>query len=161
MKPQKYINKKANVPTSILTVFWTLLGVFIFILCLFFIPTVGDLFKGSVLFLLPLIIFSLLGAVLVILVIREQAAGKLKKFLILTGASATGFFVSILLHNLIYGLFIHCFGENFWVNIGLEDEPFFFIIAIIVCPIMFLIGAVGTIYCLSKKKGDRKDILSE
>ena len=66
----------------------------------------------------------------------------LKKFLILTGASFVGFFVFVLLHNLVYGLFIHFWGADFW-NGG--DEPFFFIMAIIVCPLGFLVGAVGSI----------------
>ena len=38
--------------------------------------------------------------------------------------------VSVLLHNLIYGLFIFLFGQDFWINIGLNDEPVFFFIAI-------------------------------
>lgn len=161
MESQKHINKKTDAPTSVLTMFWALLGSFIFVLCLFFIPVIRDLFRGSVLFLLPLAIFSLLGLALVILTVKKQATGRLKKFLVLTGASAAGFFISVLLHNLIYGLFIFCFGKDFWTNIGLGDEPFFFIIAIFVCPIAFLIGAVGTIYCLLKKKEDQKNISSE
>jgi len=64
----------------------------------------------------------------------------LKKFSILTVLSFIGFFVSVLLHNLIYGLF------------GAE-EPFFFLLAVVVCPIGFLIGVVGTIALLIKKKG--------
>ena len=66
----------------------------------------------------------------------------LKKFLILAGASFVGFFVFVLLHNLVYGLFIHFWGADFW-NGG--DEPFFFIMAIIVCPLGFLVGAIGSI----------------
>jgi len=65
----------------------------------------------------------------------------LKKFLILAGASFVGFFVFVLLHNLVYGLFIHFWGADFW-NGG--DEPFFFIMAII-CLLGFLVGAVGSI----------------
>ncbi len=68
-----------------------------------------------------------------------------KCFLILTGASVVGFFVSALLHNFIYGLFIYWFGEGFWDRIGLGDEPFFFFLAIFVFPIGFLIGVVGTV----------------
>jgi len=79
---------------------------------------------------------------LIVLTVREKVGGTLKKFFLLTGASSAGFFVSILLHNLVYGLFIHFFGEGFW-NGG--DEPVFFIMAIIVCPLGFLVGAVGSI----------------
>ena len=66
----------------------------------------------------------------------------LKKFLILTGASFVGFFVFVLLHNLVYGLFIHLFGADFW-NGG--DEPFFFILAVFICPLGFIVGATGSI----------------
>ena len=73
---------------------------------------------------------------------------ELKKFLILLGASFGGFFVSVLLHNAIYGLFIHFFGADFW-NGG--DEPVFFFMAIFVCPIGFLVGAVGSIVLAIKR----------
>ncbi|TRZ96594.1 MAG: hypothetical protein D4R82_00765 [Dehalococcoidia bacterium] len=76
----------------------------------------------------------------------------LKKFLILTGASFVGFFVFVLLHNLVYGLFIHFWGADFW-NGG--DEPFFFIMAIIVCPLGFLVGAVGSITLSIKRLMDK------
>ena len=81
----------------------------------------------------------------------------LKKFLILTGASAVGFFLSVILHNLVYGLFIHLFGSGFWERIGLGDEPFFFIIAVFVCPIGFLVGAVGSIVLFIKERRGRKE----
>ena len=73
----------------------------------------------------------------------------LKKFLILTAASFVGFFVFVLLHNLVYGLFIHFFGADFW-NGG--DEPFFFILAVIVCPLGFLVGAIGSIVIVVRRK---------
>ena len=75
----------------------------------------------------------------------------LKRFLLLTGISAGAFIVSVLLHNAIYGLFIEWFGADFWDRIGLGDEPFFFIIAVILCPIAFLVGAVGSIVFAIKK----------
>jgi len=136
---------------SITVIFWALVGTFIVILGEFFIPAFGDLFRGSKLFLLPLAIFSLLGLVLLILVLKEKATRKIEKFLILTGASAAGFFIFVLLHNFVYGLFIHLFGESFWGRIGVGDEPFFFFLAVIVCPVGFLIGAIGSIVLLIKK----------
>ena len=73
-------------------------------------------------------------------------------FLILTGASATGSLVSVFLHNAIYALFIEWFGVGFWERIGMGDEPFFFILATIICPIAFLVGAIGSIVLFIKKK---------
>jgi len=125
-------------------IFWALVGIFLLMLSQLFVPTVRSLLSGSLLFLVPFAVFFLLGAVLIFLTYRKKVKGKLKKFLILTGASATGFFISVLLHNLIYGLFVAIFGVDFWVNIGLGDEPLFFLLAIIVCPIGFLVGVVGS-----------------
>jgi len=92
----------------------------------------------------------ILGIVLIILTLKSSIGGKLKKFLILTGASVAGFFVSVVLHNLIYGLFIYFFGKDFWGPEG--DEPVFFILAIVVCPIGFLIGAIGSGVLLVKNR---------
>jgi hypothetical protein len=133
-------------------IFWVLFVAFLLVLAEFFIPAFRSLFRGSELFLVPLAAFSLLGLALLILAIREGAVGKLKKFLILTGAAAAGFFISILLHNIVYGLLIYFFGSDFWERIGLGDEPFFFLVAFIVCPIGFLVGLVGSLILFTKKK---------
>ncbi len=118
---------------------------------MFLIPAFRDLLHGSEVFLLPIAVFFLLGVALIILTVKEKVAGMLKKFFILTGASATSFLVSILLHNAIYGLLIYWFGANFWDRIGLGDEPFFFFVAIVVCPIGFLVGVVGSIVLAIKR----------
>jgi hypothetical protein len=90
----------------------------------------------------------LLGIALIIFSVRGSASGGLKKFFLLTGASAAGILVSIALHNLVYGLFEHFAGADFW-NGG--DEFFFFTLAVIVCPLGFLVGLVGTIVLGVKK----------
>ena len=123
-------------------IFWALVVVFIVIVSVFVIPAFRDLLRGSLLFLSPIVVFFLLGAALIFFTVKEKVGGMPKKFLLLTGASAVGFLLFILLHNAIYGLFIHFFGADFW-NGG--DEPFFFIMAVIVCPVGFLVGTVGSI----------------
>jgi hypothetical protein len=60
-------------------------------------------------------------------------------------ASVSGFAASFVLHNLVYGLMIHWFGKDFWERKRLHDEPFFFVMAVFICPIGFLVGAVGSI----------------
>ncbi len=109
---------------------------------------------------LPFLLISgaalfLLGVTLIFLTLKQRVAGMLKKFLVLTGACSAGLFVSFVLHNLIYGLFIRWFGADFWDRIGVSDEPFFFIMAVFVCPIGFLFGTVGSAIMLIKKR--RKD----
>ena len=136
------------------SIFWALVGVFIVIVCLLFIPPFRDLLAGSELFLTPFAVFFLLGIALLVLAAKRKVDGTLRKFFLLTGASATGVFVSILLHNLVYGLFIYFFGEGFWDIIG-GDEPFFFIMALFVCPLGFLVGVVGSIVLRLRSSSSR------
>jgi len=98
------------------------------------------------------IILVILGSILIGLTLVQKVEGKLKKFLILTGASAAGFFVFALLHNIFYGL------EQVTGHITILSylmkalEVIFFLIAIFVCPISFLIGVIGTIVMFNKKR---------
>jgi len=136
-----------------LITFWVLIGVFLAVLAQFFVPAVGDLFMGSILFLAPFAVFSLLGAVLLFLAIKGSVKGILKKFLILTGASAAGFFVCVFLHNAFYALAMVT-NDIIVLNYLIEAlHVIFFLIAIFACPVGFLIGAVGSIVMLIKKRG--------
>ena len=130
------------------SIFWALVAVFIVIAGVFLIPVFRELVMGFPFIIISGVVFFLLGVALIVLTVKEKIGGILKKFLLLTGASSAGFIVSILLHNAIYGLFIHFFGADFW-NGG--DEPVFFIMAIVVCPIGFLVGVVGSIVLAIKK----------
>lgn len=133
--------------------FWALVGIFVVIASVVVIPAPVSIKRMIFPSIAVLgIAFSLLGLGLIFLTLKQKVRGVQKKFLILTGASAAGFFVSILLHNLVYGLFIYWFGVDFWDGSGLGDEPFFFFLAIIVCPIGFLIGAVGSIVLFIKQR---------
>lgn len=113
------------------SVFWALVGIFVVIASVFFIPAFRELVMGFLFIIISGVVFFLLGAALIFLTVKEKVGGMLKKFLILTGASSAGFLVFALLHNAIYGLF--------------GDESFFLIMAVIVCPIGFLVGTTGSI----------------
>jgi len=133
------------------SIFWALVGAFVVIASVFCIAAFIPAFKGSIFFWFLIIsgaTFTLLGAALIFFTVKERVEGTLKKFLLLTGASAAGVPLFSLLHNAVYALFIHFFGAEFW-NGG--DEPVFFIIAIFVCPLGFLVGAVGSIVLAIKK----------
>jgi hypothetical protein len=130
---------------SIRWIFWATVALFIISVASMFIlvpivgRTAGDSpVRFSTLAALP--IFSCLGVALLVVTIKKQEPGRLKKFLLVSGASAAGLVVFAVLHNLITGLLINYFhfAEDF-------DEPVFFILASIVCPLGFLVGAVGTI----------------
>jgi len=129
-------------------IFWALVGVFIVIVGVFSIPPLRDVLMGSLFIISSGVVFFLLGVALIILTVREKVGGIRKKFLILTGSASAGIFISVLLHNAIYGLFIHFFGTDFWKG---GDEPFFFVMATIICPLGFLVGVVGSIVLAIKK----------
>ena len=137
------------------SIFWALIAVFIVLVIIMLTPAAAFVrtFGGS-LFLWLFSIFGaaffLLGAVLIFFTVKEHVGGKPKGFLILTGSCAVGLPLFAVLHNLVYALLILWFGEDFWGASG--DEPVFFILATIVCPIGFLVGAVGTIVLAVKNK---------
>jgi len=135
----------------LVVIFWALVGVFILIMGEFFIPAMNELFKGK-LFLLPLIVFSLLGGALIVLTLREKVKGRLKKFLLLTGWSALGFFISVFLHNFFYALGM-LVGEVVILRWLMEVlHVVFFMVGVVICPLGFIIGVIGSIVWLIKKK---------
>lgn len=150
---------------SILPVFWALIGAFIllFISLNVMNPPIrtllNDLYPDEIVavavstfFKFFGLLFFALGLTLLILTARAKLDKIFKSFLLLTGSSAVGIFVSILLHGAIYGLFILILGEDFWDRIGIPDEPFFFIMALFVCPIAYLVGTVGSIVLIIRRK---------
>jgi len=120
------------------SIFWALVGVFVIMACTMFIPLVLRLPVGFNAFS-AWIVFAGLGVTLLGLTVKAKMRRMLKIFLLLTGASAAGLAVFVILHNMLSAL----------LN---TEEPVFFIIATIVCPIVFLIGAVGTIVLAIKNK---------
>ncbi len=83
--------------------FYLLVAVFILAVSIIFIPAFRGIVSGTFMIISSaiLLIFS---SVLIGLTLVQKVEGKLKKFLMLTGASAAGFFVFVLLHNIFYGL---------------------------------------------------------
>lgn len=132
-------------------VFWALVAAFVAVASIFFIPAAREAVAGLAFMAISGAVLFLLGAALVFLAVKRQPPGMPRRFLILTGASAAGIPISVLLHNVIYGLFIHWFGPDFWDRIGLADEPVFFFLAILVCPAAFLVGTIGIIVLAAKR----------
>jgi hypothetical protein len=136
---------------AIRSIFWAIIAVFAIIIVTLL---VGARLVGNSLFFSVIIpagvIFLGLGVAMLVLTIKTKVAGKQKIFLLLTGASVAGIPVFVILHNLVYALFIIWFGDNFWGAEG--DEPVFFILATMICPLGFLVGAIGTIVIARKNK---------
>jgi hypothetical protein len=122
------------------SIFWATVAVFVVVL--------GMIFMGMPLsayvFFAVLAAFFGLGVTLIVLTVRAKLKGLPKAFFLLTGASAVGLPLFAVLHNAVYALFIYFFGEGFWSGIG-GDEPVFFMLAVFVSPIAFLVGAIGSI----------------
>jgi len=133
------------------SIFWALVGVFVVIVGTMAIPAVGELLMGLLFIIISGAVFLSLGVALIFLTVKERVGGTLMKFLILTGASAAGFFVSAVLHNVFCGLGIEI---SHIVVLSQSMEVLhvvFFCLAIIVCPIGFLVGVVGSIV-LAKRR---------
>jgi len=79
----------------------------------------------------------------------ERGLKMLKTFLLVAGISLGAFIISVFLHNAIYGLFIHWFGEDFWNRIGMGDEPVFFIIALL-SVVALVVGIIGSLVMFIK-----------
>lgn len=155
----KPANDKASKPSLILAaVFWTLVGIFVVIASAMAIAGASPAFRKYVGF--PFIASSgaasfSLSVALIVLTLKEKLEGKLQKFLILTGASAAGFPVSVFLHNTFYGLGV--MAEHITVLRYLMEvlHIAFFILAIFICPVGFLVGAGGSAVLLLKRKKKR------
>jgi len=132
-------------------IFYLLAAVFVLAISIIFIPIFRGLVSG-IFMIISGIILVMLGSILIGLTLVQKVEGKLKKLLILTGASAAGFFVFVLLHNIFYALeqvTSHTIILNYLMK---AFEVVFFLIAIFACPIGFLIGVVGTIVMFNKKR---------
>jgi hypothetical protein len=121
------------------SIFWASVAVFLLVIGMIFF---GMPLSGYILFGGMIALFGL-GVTLLVLAARAKLDKMLKAFLLLTGASAAGLPLFSGLHNAVYALFIYFFGEGFWGSMG--DEPFFFVLAVLVCPLAFLVGAIGSI----------------
>ena len=135
------------------SIFWAFVGVLVIAISMFFI--LGDLLVGEenptlmgyVFFVSVGVVLTGLGVTLLVLTAKTKMRVGLKKFLLLTEASFVGFPVFVILHNAISGL------TNF-------EEPVFFTLATIVCPIAFLVGAIGSIVLRVKKSRTKKKLAS-
>lgn len=126
---------------------YAMIIVFILIVSFFLIPEEIPFRRGLFIAVAVLgFIFLILGILLSVLSLNEK--GKLKAFLLLTGLSATAPLLGSILHNVFYGLAIT------FTNLAPLFEFLhgaFFIIALLIAPIGFIIGMIGSLVLLRKK----------
>ncbi len=133
---------------SLKTILYSLIVLFVLILSFIFLfPDTGDLKNKLFLFVgLLALLFLVLGVV--VIYIAKKKEGKLKIYLMLTGASAIAPLVATILHNLFYGLAITF--ENLKQVFDILSAASF-IISLIVAPIVFVVGVVGSLVLLKRK----------
>ena len=117
-------------------IFWTLVVVFAISMAMMFAPFLPMRYSSFI--ASPILV--VLGVVLSILTVESQMEERLKKFLLMTGASPMGSVVFGYLHNRVSGI------------LKAEDDPVFFILANVVCPVVFVVGAIGSIVLKAKRK---------
>ena len=90
------------------------------------------------------------GVALLVLAIRSDKDKKLKACLILSGAALALMPVFVLMHNLTSAVMSQASVYGITYFQGSTDEGFFFILALVVCPLAYLAGAVTSVYLLVK-----------
>lgn len=115
-----------------------LLAASLVLLILTFVLPSGSILGWPYLIFVFIGIILILGAALIYLTLKINPPKKTKIFLLLAGASAVGVPVFAVMHNLVYAVLTHYWGET------IGDEPFFFILATIICPLGLLIGLIGS-----------------
>ena len=139
-----------NISKTKKILYWAI-GIFVFVAAYFLTPMAE--FKRTIFPLIALlgIAFLALGAMLTNIARKET--GKLKIFLMMTGISAMIPALSSVLHNLLYALSMYF--QNFKSLLSLLGS-ISFIIALIIAPLVFIVGAIGTIVLLNKKEPQAK-----
>ncbi len=141
--------KENKINISTLIIFWLVVAFFILnALSMFAMPLFGQF--NQFISIPLMVILPVLGIALIVLVSRAKLQKLAKAFFILTGSAAIGISVFAVMHNLFFALLIKLFGEDFGARMG--DEPVFFVLATIVCPIALLVGIIGSIVLIAKKK---------
>ena len=98
--------------------------------------------------------FVTLAVALVIITAKLKESRIRKSFFIVTGASAALIPIFAILHNLVYAL---CIKLGWGFGGKGDDEVVFFILAILVCPALFVLGAMGSTALLVSAKLRRKE----
>ena len=148
---QELVRNKTG--TAIKVMFWVMIALFIAVIATIFGPVISDYISFGMGFFVTGGIAVLLGIAIIVLAARSGYDRLSKSFLILSGSSLAGILVGALLHNLVYGLVMEFGGGSRIIeSVGGFTEAAFFIIGTIVSPVGFIVGAIGTIVMIARKK---------
>jgi hypothetical protein len=124
--------KKSNL-SAILVLLIIMFVFFAVTITSMFVPIFRDFYS----ILIPGLIVALLGIPLLILGIRADTGKLIRIFILLAGASAISIALGSVLHNFLSAAVMHFIKGDF-------EEPVFFIISVIIAPLGFLTGTIGT-----------------
>jgi hypothetical protein len=145
------LNETPKAPRLLLIVFWALVAAFATLVLTVLLPDVIDFFRPV--FLSLTVLCFLLGLALLVLSVRWQERTLLRVFWILVGASTAGFALGSVLHNAFYAL---ATVTGHWpiLNTTMEAlEVAFFLFATLLCPVAFLVGTVGAVVLIVRRRG--------
>jgi hypothetical protein len=153
-------NKNLSKPKKILTIlFWILISSFItvFIVIQIILSPLGphafQEFAGTIAFPFITIFITLtISIIFLIFVVRENLEKIFKSYLVLTGISAAGFSLTILLHTLIYAVFKGSFWSNLIASHEIMLNIIFGILLSLIFPSGFIFGMIGSIVLFIKRR---------
>ena len=135
----------------LMTVFWSMVAIFLVLLSF---PFVLDTFRRKVFILYAILalVFLMLGIVLIVLAARSRLPRGLKIYMIIMGASAPGVFAGSIMHNMFYAFAVMTEG-NMILHVAFEIMHVgAFLGSLIVCPLLFLVGTVGALVMMHRKR---------
>jgi hypothetical protein len=138
---------------ALVILFWALAAAYGTLLAAVLLPPVRTLIRPA--FLLLMGLCFVLGLALLILSIRTRPITLLGKYTLLSGASSTGFALFSVLHNAFYAL-AQLTADSPLLSQAMEVlEVATFILGVLVCPVAFVVGAVGAAVLLirARKQG--------
>ena len=134
-----------------------MLAICILLIAYFFVPWPQEIHRNSFLLAAFLgVLFGIAGIALIVLTIKQKIKGKLKVFLLITGIAPIGVVPLAILHNVFYAFAI--LTEHIAILNALMEflHAACFLLALLGCPIAFIIGAIGSIILLNRKKKRKK-----
>lgn len=150
------MGKKSKVDLKCVSkwLYWGLVVSFLLVV-FFFLPLAEPFFRPFV--FVAWILFFVLGLAYVWITLKCKFKGLRKKYMLLTGSSAAGFVAFVILHNLFYALehISSCASVLQFIFRFLEVG--FFFIALLVCPIGFIIGMVSILVLDFAKKDEKSE----
>jgi len=145
------LHETPRAPRPLLIVFWALVAAFAALILTVLLPDVLPFFRPRFLSLMALCF--LLGLALLILSVRWKERTLLRTFWILVGASTAGAALGSVLHNVFYALAMVT--DKWPILSGAMEvlEVAFFAIGTLLCPVAFLVGTVGAIVLIVRRRG--------